>query len=77
MNPYAAQATPVKLYSTLVEPLSPCAQMTAKSYQTPPHLYAQYQPVGLPQFGPGEALANGTLWPAFANSYFGAREVRS
>jgi spore coat protein JA len=76
VHPFTTDATPVKIYETYVDPHSPCQQVTARTYQTPQHLYLGFQPSGLPQFSPMEALAHGTLWPVFANAYFGKREAR-
>ncbi|NEU29574.1 spore coat associated protein CotJA [bacterium LRH843] len=43
--------------------------MRVKSYETPPQLYIGFQPPGLPQFQPHEALRLGTLWPALYSPY--------
>ena len=46
----------------------PCPPLT-KYYVIPPNLYIGYQPYGLDQFSPKDALAHGTLWPAFYGPY--------
>ncbi|TBL75177.1 spore coat associated protein CotJA [Paenibacillus thalictri] len=43
--------------------------MTVKLYSTPPELYISFQPPGLPQFSPHDALRYGTLWPALYSPY--------
>lgn len=62
--------TPRKFYEPYVSPFDPCPPLKVKSYETPPHLYISYQPYGLPQYAPKEALYAGTIWPAFYNPYF-------
>lgn len=62
--------TPRKCYIPYVSPFDPCPPQKVKSYETPPHLYMGYQPYGLPQFSPQEALCAGTLWPALYNPYY-------
>jgi spore coat protein JA len=47
----------------------PCPPQTVKCYVTPPNLYIGFQPPGLQQFSPQEALRAGTLWPAFYSEY--------
>jgi spore coat protein JA len=43
--------------------------MRTKVFSTPPHLYMGFQPPGLQQFSPAEALRHGTLWPALFSPY--------
>nr|WP_206702862.1 spore coat associated protein CotJA [Bacillus sonorensis] len=43
--------------------------MGKRYYRTPPNLYLGFQPRGLPQFSPMEALKKGTLWPVFYDPY--------
>ncbi|WP_221930189.1 spore coat associated protein CotJA [Melghirimyces algeriensis] len=43
--------------------------MWVKTYETPPQLYLGFQPYGMPQFPPMEALRWGTLWPALFAPY--------
>lgn len=68
-------ASPIKAYRTVVNQLDPCPPTPVKTYQTPPNLYLGFQPPGLPQFSPIEALARGTLWPIFYNPYYNRREA--
>ncbi len=59
----------VKVYTPFVGPFDPCPPKLLKFYLTPPQLYTNFQPPGLPQFSPYEALKRGTLWPAFYSPY--------
>ncbi|NGP46607.1 spore coat associated protein CotJA [Bacillaceae bacterium SIJ1] len=59
----------VKWYEVYASPFSPCPPIRYKWYSTPPNLYLGFQPPGLPQFSPREALAHGTLWPALYSPY--------
>lgn len=61
--------TQVKAYQPYHSPYDPCRPIGLKYYQTPPQLYIPFQPYGLPQFSPKEALYYGTLWPAFYSPY--------
>ena len=61
--------TRVKCYYPFVSPFDPCRPMRIKYYSTPPQLYIQFQPYGLPQYPPKVALKRGTLWPAFYDPY--------
>jgi len=67
-----------KAYAPFVGPFDPCPPQRVKTYETPPQLYLGYQPYGLPQFQPSEALRRGTLWPAlyapYTNPYESAAE---
>jgi spore coat protein JA len=58
-----------KRYKPYHGPFDPCPPLPYKTYVTPPHLYIGYQPYGLPQYSPKEALKKGTLWPAFYDHY--------
>ncbi|MCM3715200.1 spore coat associated protein CotJA [Alkalihalobacillus oceani] len=58
-----------KYYHPYVSPFDPCPPILVKSYETPPQLYLGFQPYGLPQFSPQEALRYGTLWPALYSPY--------
>lgn len=60
-----------KMYQPFVSPFDPCPPICVKTYNTPPHLYMNYQPMNLPQFSPSEALRLGTLWPALFAPYPG------
>jgi len=60
-----------KMYEPYVSPFDPCPPICVKTYNTPPQLYVNYQPVNLPQYTPCEALKRGTLWPAFYSPYPG------
>jgi spore coat protein JA len=52
-----------------IGPNNPCPPIRVKSYVVPPQVYDHFQPPGLPQFSPHEALRYGTLWPAYYNEY--------
>ncbi len=49
--------------------------MITKRYSTPPQLYIGFQPPGLEQFTPMEALRAGTLWKAFYDPYYSPYEI--
>jgi spore coat protein JA len=59
----------IKIYHPYVSPFDPCPPQREKAYSTPPQLYVGYQPTGLPQYSPYEALKAGTLWPALFSPY--------
>jgi spore coat protein JA len=59
----------VKVYHPYISPFDPCPPAREKAYITPPELYMNYQPPGLPQFSPYEALRHGTLWPVLFSPY--------
>ncbi|HWO97916.1 MAG TPA: spore coat associated protein CotJA [Bacillus sp. (in: firmicutes)] len=59
----------VKSYKPYHSPNDPCSPLEEKVYVTPPHLYTGFQPEGLDQYSPGEALKKGTLWPHFYDFY--------
>ncbi|WP_099158386.1 MULTISPECIES: spore coat associated protein CotJA [Virgibacillus] len=61
--------TQFKYWEPYISPFDPCPPMRIKSYSTPPQLYIPFQPKGLPQFKPMEALYRGTLWPALFSPY--------
>lgn len=50
-------------------PFDPCPPIKVKTYSLPPNLFIAFQPPGLPQFSPMEALKLGTLWPALYSPY--------
>ncbi|MBU7320811.1 spore coat associated protein CotJA [Paenibacillus oleatilyticus] len=52
-----------------VSPFDPCPPITVKTFVIPPNLYIQFQPPGLPQYPPLQALHCGTLWPALYSPY--------
>ncbi|PWA12837.1 spore coat protein CotJA [Pueribacillus theae] len=58
-----------KIYRPYISPFDPCRPIKVKTYQTPPQLYVGFQPPGLPQFSPKEALFHGTLWPLLFSPY--------
>lgn len=68
-------ATPARAFDQLrvwypyVSPFDPCPPITAKTFIIPPNLAMPWQPPGLPQFSPYEALKRGTLWPAYYSPY--------
>jgi len=55
----------VKMWYPFIGPYDPCPPIYVKTYSTPPQLFIPFQPTGLPQFPPYEALQKGTLWPAY------------
>ncbi|NSL53345.1 spore coat associated protein CotJA [Calidifontibacillus erzurumensis] len=65
-----------KTYFPYVSPFDPCPPITCKEYVTPPNLYINFQPQGLQQFHPKEALRTGTLWPFFYDPYFNHHELK-
>jgi len=59
-----------KYWKPYVSPFDPCKPILVKSYSTPPHLYMNFQPIGLAQFqSPIQALKHGTLWPQLYSPY--------
>lgn len=61
--------SPFKTYAPFIGPFDPCPPIKIKAYATPPNLYIDFQPPGLKQFSPAEALKRGTLWPALFSPY--------
>ena len=61
--------SPRKAYEPYVGRFDPCKPITVKYYETPPQLYLGFQPPGLEQFSPKDALMRGTLWPALYVPY--------
>ncbi|RHW34702.1 spore coat associated protein CotJA [Lysinibacillus yapensis] len=61
--------TQFKYWKPFVGPFDPCPPIRIKSYSTPPQLYMTFQPPGLQQFAPTEALMHGTLWPQLYSPY--------
>ncbi|MBP1995899.1 spore coat associated protein CotJA [Paenibacillus eucommiae] len=59
----------VRVYFPYVSPCDPCPPIREKAYLVPPQLFMSFQPPGLPQFSPYEALKRGTLWPALFSPY--------
>ena len=58
-----------KYWKPIAGPFDPCKPIPVKSYSTPPQLYMNFQPAGLQQFSPKEALMSGTLWPQLYSPY--------
>ncbi|MEK3786061.1 spore coat associated protein CotJA [Paenibacillus sp. FSL K6-1230] len=56
-------------YYPFIGPCDPCPPIRVKFYSLPPNLFITFQPPGLPQFSPAEALRKGTLWPALYSPY--------
>lgn len=50
-------------------PFDPCPPIKEKVYETPPQLFIPFQPMGLPQYSPREALKKGVLWPFLFSPY--------
>ena len=65
-----------KTYMPYVSPFDPCPPIRVKTYETPPNLYLGFQPYGLPQYSPREALYHGTLWPALYSPYTNPYEMK-
>jgi spore coat protein JA len=59
----------VKVYYPYISSFDPCPPHRVKAYMTPPELYMNFQPTGLPQYSPYEALRAGTLWPVLFSPY--------
>lgn len=57
------------VYAPFIGPFDPCPPIRLKTYSLPPNLFIHFQPPGLPQFSPREALRKGTLWPDLYSSY--------
>jgi spore coat protein JA len=47
----------------------PCSPKRFKTYVVPPNQFLGFQPPGLPQYSPSEALQRGTLWPILYSPY--------
>jgi Spore coat associated protein JA (CotJA). len=62
-------STSRKWFYPYVSPFDPCPPLTPVSYETPVQLYLGFQPVGLRQYAPAEALKMGTLWPELYSPY--------
>ncbi|UOY88483.1 spore coat associated protein CotJA [Bacillus glycinifermentans] len=67
--------TRVKSYRPFHSVFDPCPPIGKRYYRTPPNLYLGFQPRGLPQFSPMEALQKGTLWPVFYDPYENPYEI--
>ncbi|WP_332646130.1 spore coat associated protein CotJA [Lysinibacillus sp. 54212] len=61
--------TQYKYWKPYISPFDPCEPIRVKSFSTPPQLYIPFQPTGLSQFSPKEALKHGTLWPQLYSPY--------
>jgi spore coat protein JA len=59
----------IKAYYPYISPFDPCQPQRIKAYDTSPQLYIAFQPSGLPQYSPYEALKRGTLWPVLYSPY--------
>lgn len=58
-----------KTYEPFIGLYDPCPPLRIRTYETPPQLFLGFQPYGLPQFSPKDALRYGTLWPALYAPY--------
>ncbi|MGG0667308.1 spore coat associated protein CotJA [Sporosarcina koreensis] len=56
-------------YEPYNSPLDPCPPIRVKTFVLPPQLFIGFQPPGLPQFTPEQALRHGTLWPILADGF--------
>ncbi|MFS0574635.1 spore coat associated protein CotJA [Sporosarcina sp. 179-K 3D1 HS] len=52
-----------------VSPLDPCPPILVKKFVLPPQLFMDFQPPGLPQYTPEQALIHGSLWPALVDGF--------
>jgi len=64
-----AAKNPYRYYEPFIGPYDPCPPITVKRYVVPINQYLNFQPAGLPQFAPAEALKRGTLWPLLSSPY--------
>jgi spore coat protein JA len=60
---------PYRYYEPFIGPYDPCPPIPVKRYVVPINQYLNFQPAGLPQFAPAEALKRGTLWPLLYSPY--------
>ncbi|WP_217997834.1 spore coat associated protein CotJA [Alicyclobacillus acidiphilus] len=51
-------------------PLHPCPALP-KAFMVPPNQYITFQPSGMQQFSPEDALKHGTLWQPVHSPYTG------
>lgn len=65
-----------KTWFPYASPFDPCPPIPCKEYVTAPNLYIGFQPPGLQQFTPQEALRAGTLWCVFYDPYFNSHEMK-
>ncbi|MCM3742603.1 spore coat associated protein CotJA [Sporosarcina luteola] len=56
-------------FEPYISPLDPCPPIRVKKFVLPPQLFIGFQPPGLPQFTPEQALRHGTLWPILADGF--------
>ncbi|WP_353949427.1 spore coat associated protein CotJA [Sporolactobacillus sp. Y61] len=52
-----------------VGPFDPCPPLNPIACETPVQLFLGFQPPGMEQFSPVEALSHGTLWPGLYTPY--------
>lgn len=57
-------------YKPYVSPRDPCPPILVKKFVLPPQLFTNFQPPGLPQNTPEEALKQGSLWPQFVDGFY-------
>lgn len=58
-----------RVYDPWRSPFDPCPPLQPKVYMVPPNQYVVFQPKGMKQFNPREALKCGTLWPDLYSPY--------
>ncbi|WDL96087.1 spore coat associated protein CotJA [Alicyclobacillus sp. ALC3] len=58
-----------RVYAPYRSPFDPCPPTDPKAFIVPPNQYVVFQPKGLRQFAPREALKRGTLWPDLYSPY--------
>ncbi|MCM3710184.1 spore coat associated protein CotJA [Sporosarcina luteola] len=56
-------------FEPYISPLDPCPPIRVKKFVLPPQLFMDFQPPGLPQYTPEQALRQGTLWPILADGF--------
>ncbi|MCF8567286.1 spore coat associated protein CotJA [Alicyclobacillus tolerans] len=64
-----------RVYYPYRSPFDPCPPLE-KAYIVPPNQYVTFQPKGLKQYTPREALRRGTLWPDLYSPYDRQRKGR-
>lgn len=58
-----------RTYDTFRSSYDPCPPLDTKAYIVPPNQYIVFQPKGLRQCSPREALKYGTVWPDLYSPY--------
>lgn len=58
-----------KWFYPYISRYDPCPPLTPVAYETPVQLYLGFQPPGMQQFSPVQALSRGTLWVGLYTPY--------